>query len=150
MKPILLKMTALMCVILLIALLTACAKKADTGEANADHSATTDSIASVTEAPTAIATQPLIPNDTDPSTVKLIGTWDYKEISGYQYTFNEGGIGYYNSLGQVANFTYSADETTLIIVYEDTETPVELEYEIVGNSLNIKDPYDVITTYIRQ
>lgn len=161
MRSIFAKTTALLCVILLLFSLTACGdEKADTSEtaastaettANAD-SAATEAAQSPTEAAPADATEAAQSNDADASASDLVGSWDYAEISGFVYTFNADGTGTYDVLGEIMNFKYTADGSTIKFTYEDlvTDAPMELEYEIDGDTLNIKDSLGVTQEYHRK
>ena len=50
------------------------------------------------------------------------------------------------------NFTYEADGSTLKITYTDegVDAPMELEYEIDGDALNVKDSMGNDTLYKRK
>ncbi|MBQ7505030.1 MAG: hypothetical protein IJT79_06925 [Ruminococcus sp.] len=80
---------------------------------------------------------------------KLVGSWEY-ESGGFTYTFNDDKTGVYDVAGQKMNFTYEADGSTLSILYDGNTAPMELEYELSGDTLNVKDSTGSDTIYKRK
>lgn len=144
MKSITIKTISLICTLLLILSLAACGAKNDAKETTAPTEAAATS--SATEAPataeTDAATDAVTETEaTTSSDNSLVGSWDYSELSGMVYTFNADGTGTYDIFGEVLEFTYEADGSTLKIAYTDesVDVPLELNYEIDGDILNLKD-----------
>ncbi len=76
----------------------------------------------------------------------LLGDWTY-ESGGFTYHFKDDGTGVYDIGGEEMTFTYSAtDDVLTISFYEDTD-PMELDYEISGDTLNVKDSLGNDTIY---
>ena len=143
MKSITIKTISLICTLLLIISLAACGAKNDTKETTAPTEAAATS--SATEAPspaeTDAATDAVTEAEATASTdTGLVGSWDYSELSGMVYTFNADGTGTYDIFGEVLDFTYEADGSALKITYTDesVDVPLELNYEIDGDILNLK------------
>ena len=140
---------------LLILSLGACSKKADTAEsAAATEAAATEAAAETTaettaEAATAAETEASAETEAQ-SASPLVGSWDYAELSGFVYTFNEDGTGKYDAFGEVLNFTYTVTDSTLEFHYEDTDAPFTTEYTIDGDTLTIKDSLGEDVKYIKK
>ena len=66
----------------------------------------------------------------------LVGNWYYNDNT--YYTFNADGTGSYTAFGNLSgNFTYTESEGKLILNYEGTTIPTELNYKVEGNTLTI-------------
>ena len=77
----------------------------------------------------------------------IVGSWKY-EGGGYTYTFNEDGTGKYEFGSSAMEFTYETkDGNKLSILYKGSSVPFETEYEINGDSLNVKDSFGSDTIY---
>ena len=157
MKAITTKIIPLICAVFLISSLASCGAKNDMKETTAPTRSATASTA--TEAPAATVSATV--TATDPATATeekassdngLVGSWDYAELSGMIYTFNTDGSGTYDLFGDVMKFTYEADGSVLKITYTDegVDAPVELAYEIDGDTLNVKDSAGNDTIYKRK
>lgn len=150
-KSIINKAVLMICALVLILSLAACGAKDNAEETTAS-----------TEAAAPAATEAEAPAATDAAVIEteaqasadtgLVGSWDYTELSGVVYTFNADGTGTYDLLGEVMKFTYEADGSTLKLLYidEDVDEPMELEYKIDGDALNIKDSLGNDTIYNRK
>lgn len=88
------------------------------------------------------------PQDDKVQSSALIGTWVYEDR--YEYTFCEDGTGTYIVTGTELKFTYTADDTTLSILYDGNTDPIILDYSFVGDQLNIKDSFGEDTIYSRK
>lgn len=55
------------------------------------------------------------------------------------YTFNANGTGKYDIAGEVLNFTYTTDGSTLTIMFEGQQVPMVVEYTVDANALVIID-----------
>ena len=144
MKSITIKTISLICTLLLILSLAACGAKNDAKETTAQTEAAATS--SATEAPSPAETDAATDAVTEAEATTssdngLVGSWDYSELSGMVYNFNADGTGTYDIFGEVLDFTYEADGSTLKIALADDEvdTPTKLEYEIDGDTLIVKD-----------
>lgn len=158
-KSIFNKTVLMICALVLIISLAACGAKNDTKETTAPTESAT--ISTVTEAPAPATTEAATDAATDPATATeakassdngLVGSWDYAELSGMVYTFNADGSGSYDMFGEVMKFTYEADGAVLKITYTDegVDEPMELEYKIDGDTLNVKDSFGNDTLYKRK
>ena len=156
-KTIFNKTVLIICALVLIISLAACGAKNDTKETTAPTESAT--VSTATEAPaatvaaTVAATDAAIETEAKTSSDNgLVGSWDYAELSGIVYTFNADGTGSYDMFGEVMNFTYEADGSTLKITYTDegVDAPMELEYKIDGDALNVKDLFGNDTLYKRK
>lgn len=78
----------------------------------------------------------------------IIGSWKY-EGGDYTYTFKEDKTGTYTYGSTTMNFTYETSEGKLTLNYEGNTMPTVLEYEINGNTLNVKDSFGKDTIYNR-
>ena len=153
MKAITTKIIPLICAVFLMSSLAACGAKNDTKETTAPTESATVSTATEAPAATVAATDPATATEAKASSDNgLVGSWDYAELSGMVYTFNADGTGTYDMFGEVMNFTYEADGSTLKITYTDegVDAPMELEYEIDGDTLNVKDLFGNDTLYKRK
>ena len=150
MKNILTKSMALICALMLLSSLFACGAKNDVKEETASTETQISSAVEIslhTESSSDINTE-----ESSSHNSSLIGSWDYAELSGMIYTFNADGSGTYDMFGEVMEFTYEADGSTLKITYtdEDVDAPMELEYVIEGDTLNVKDSLGNDTIYKRK
>ena len=151
MKAITTKTISLICALFLIISLASCGAKNDAEITAAPTEPTAASTAAEATAPAAtdaaIETEAKASADTG-----LVGSWDYAELSGMVYTFNADGSGSYDMFGEVMKFTYEADDTVLKITYTDegVDEPMELEYKIDGDTLNVKDSFGNDTLYKRK
>ena len=150
-KSIFSKTVLMICALVLIISLAACGAKNDTKETTAPTESAT--VSTATEAPAPATTEAAIETEAEGSAdTGLVGSWDYAELSGMVYTFNADGTGTYDMFGEVLKFTYEADGSTLKITYtdEDVDAPMELEYKIDGDTLNVKDSMGNDTIYKRK
>lgn len=151
MKAITTKTISLICALFLIISLASCGAKNDAEITAAPTEPTAASTAAEATAPAAtdaaIETEAKASADTG-----LVGSWDYAELSGMVYTFNADGSGSYDMFGEVMKFTYEADDAVLKITYTDegVDEPMELEYKIDGDTLNVKDSFGNDTLYKRK
>lgn len=77
----------------------------------------------------------------------IVGSWKY-EGGGYTYTFNEDGTGKYELGTSVMEFTYEIkEENKLSILYKNNTVPLETEYKIEGDTLNVIDSFGNDTIY---
>ena len=79
----------------------------------------------------------------------LVGSWEY-ESGGFTYTFTEDGSGVYDVAGTKMKFTYTAENSVLSITYEGSTAPMQLEYVLSGDTLNVKDSGGNDTIYHRK
>ena len=79
----------------------------------------------------------------------LVGQWT-SEVGNYTYTFNEDGTGNYAYGDIKMEFTYTAEDGKLSILYTGNTSPFETEYTIGGNTLNVKDSFGNDTIYKRK
>ena len=150
------KATALICAAMLTCSLAACGEKTETNETTATTAAATESVtttaaeqattAAVTEAVTDATTEAA---KADASDSDIVGSWEY-EGGGFTYTFNDDGTGVYDLVGSQMKFTYTAENGVLAITYEGADAPIELEYELSGDTLNVKDSMGSDTIYKRK
>ena len=82
------------------------------------------------------------PSASDPA---IVGSWEYQG-GNYVYEFNSDLTGTYSGM----NFTYEAKNGVLSILYEGSAAPMELNYEINGTVLNVKDSQGRDTLYNRK
>lgn len=91
-------------------------------------------------------------DDTECSDKKdsIIGYWKNDEL-GYDfiYTFNEDGTGEYDAAGTIMEFTYKTDGNKISILYTGNTASFDTEYELDGDTLNIKDSFGDDTFYKR-
>lgn len=150
-KSIFNKTFLMICALVLIISLAACGAKNDAEVTTAPTEPAAASTA--TEATAPAATDAAIETEAKTSADNgLVGSWDYAELSGMVYTFNADGSGSYDMFGEVMKFTYEADGATLKITYTDegVDEPMELEYKIDGDVLNVKDSLGNDTIYKRK
>lgn len=158
-KSIFNKTVLMICALVLIISLASCGAKNNTKETTAPTESAT--VSTVTEAPAPATTEAPAPATTDAAIETeaktsadngLVGSWDYAELSGMVYTFKADGTGSYDMFGEVMNFTYEADGSTLTITFtdEDVDVPTELAYTIDGDTLNVKDSLGNDTIYKRK
>lgn len=159
MKAITIKIISLICALFLMISLASCGAKNDAKETTAPTESATVSTATeapapaTTEAPAPAKTEAVIETEANASADNgLVGSWDFAELSGMVYTFNADGTGSYNMFGEVMNFTYEADGSTLKLTFtdEDVDVPTELAYTIDGDTLNVKDSLGNDTIYKRK
>ena len=144
MKSSTIKTISLICTLLLILSLAACGAKNDAKETTAPTEAAATSSATEAPAPaeTDAATDAVTETEaTTSSDNGLVGSWDYSELSGMVYTSNADGTGTYDIFGEVLDFTYEADGSTLKIALadDDVDEPTKLEYKIDSDTLIVKD-----------
>jgi len=80
----------------------------------------------------------------------LVGSWEYKDASGYVYTFNEDKTGSYTAFGTEMKFTYEDKGTEVSILYDGNTMESTFEYKIEGNQLTIKDSFGNDVIYVRK
>lgn len=159
MKAITIKIIPLICALFLMISLASCGAKNDAKETTAPTESAT--VSTATEAPAPATTEAPAPAKTDAAIEteakasadnSLVGSWDFAELSGMVYTFNADGTGSYDMFGEVMNFTYEADGSTLKLTFtdEDVDVPTELAYTIDGDTLNVKDSLGNDTIYKRK
>lgn len=164
MKSLFTKTAVLLCAVLMAGSLTACGNKTETKETSEASAATSAAKQAVTAAAGTTAEQPTtVPETTetqrsDPAaeTAKagatdngLVGSWEY-ESGGFTYTFNSDGSGVYDVAGTQMKFTYTAENSVLSITYEGSTAPMQLEYVLSGDTLNVKDSGGNDTIYHRK
>lgn len=164
MKSLFSKTAALLCAVLMAGSLTACGNKTETketSEASASTSAVQQAVTTAAgttdEQQTTVAeTTEVQQSDSAAETAKadatdtgLVGSWEY-EIGGFTYTFNSDGSGVYDVAGNQMKFTYTAENSVLSITYEGTSAPMQLEYVLSGDTLNVKDSAGNDTIYHRK
>lgn len=161
------KAAALVCVAMLMISISACGEKTETKESSKtsetnsvatypdSSAADSTTVAAATEATTTAAeiATTAAKADADSSSpaasdANIVGSWEY-ESGGFVYTFNDNGTGTYDVAGNVMNFTYETDGTKLKITYEGSPA-MELEYELNGDTLNVKDSTGNDTIYKRK
>ena len=150
MKAITIKIISLICALFLMISLASCGAKNDAKETTAPTESAT--APSATEAPASATTEAVIETEANASADNgLVGSWDFAALSGMVYTFNADGTGSYDMFGEVMNFTYEADGSTLKLTFtdEDVDVPTELAYTIDGDTLNVKDSLGNDTIYKR-
>ncbi|MCR4610966.1 MAG: BspA family leucine-rich repeat surface protein [Lachnospiraceae bacterium] len=73
----------------------------------------------------------------------IVGTFRYIDPDIQElvctYTFNSNGTGKYDIAGEVLNFTYTTDGSTLTIMFEGQQVPMVVEYTVDANALVIID-----------
>ena len=151
-KSIINKAVLMICALLLIISLAACGAKNNAEETSASTEAAATSSATEAPAPAATAAAVIETKAQVSADTGIVGSWDYAELSGIVYTFNADGTGTYDLLGEVMEFTYEADGSALKITYldENVDAATELEYEIDGDVLNVKDSLGNDTIYKRK
>ena len=87
--------------------------------------------------------------DTKSDAPSIVGTWKY-EGGNYIYTFNADGTGTYDLGSSKMEFTYTTTDKVLSITYTGNTSPMELEYILDGNTLNVKDSFGNDTIYKKQ
>lgn len=121
----------------------------DSAKDNTEPEATQSSEATAaaeTEAPaTAAQAETTAGNDSS----ALIGSWEY-ESGGFTYTFNADGTGTYDVYGEVMNFTYTDNGSSIEMLFDDVDTPSTYEYSIEGDALTIKDSFGEDVKYIKK
>ena len=140
MKSLLTKIIALTCVALLVISLAACGESTDTKETTAAVTATE---ADKVEETTAVE------DSADDAAAALVGSWEY-EGSGFVYNFNADGTGTYDLGSDQMKFTYTATDKVLSITYDGMTEPMELEYKLDGDTLNVIDSLGSDTIYYRK
>ena len=175
MKSLFTKTAALVCAVLMAGSLTACGNKTETKETS-EASATTSAVqqAVTAAAGTTPEQQTTVAGTTpeqqttvagtaeaqrsdsaaenpkaDATDTGLVGSWEY-ESGGFTYTFNEDGSGVYDMAGTKMKFTYTAENSILSITYEGSTEPMQLEYILSGDTLNVKDSGGNDTIYHRK
>ena len=161
MKSLFSKTAALICAVLMASSLTACGNKTETKESAAATSAvqqdTTTAAGTTAEQQTTVAeTSGVQQSDSAAETAKadatdtgLVGSWEY-ESGSFTYTFNSDGSGVYDVAGTQMKFTYTAENSVLSITYEGSTAPMQLEYVLSGDTLNVKDSGGNDTIYHRK
>lgn len=163
MKHVWTKALALICVALLVLSLAACGENNKNAGSGNDASSTVSSKADSTAANDA-ASSSAVSNDAssdassdagsdaeagevDPA---LVGSWEY-EGGSFIYTFNSDGTGTYDvGAEDVMTFTYKTDGSKISFLYKGNTEPMELEYVIDGDTLNVKDSFGSDTIYKRK
>ncbi|MBQ3415506.1 MAG: hypothetical protein IJH39_09235 [Clostridia bacterium] len=79
----------------------------------------------------------------------IVGSWK-SEQGDYIYTFKEDGTGDYAVYSTKMNFTYKTENEKIAITYDGSTAAFETEYNINGDTLNIKDSFGKDTLYKRQ
>lgn len=79
----------------------------------------------------------------------IVGTWKYEQ-GDYTYTFKEDGTGDYSFSTTKMEFTYKAEDGKLSITYNGSTAPFESDYEVNGDTLNVKDSFGKDTIYKKQ
>ena len=151
MKAITIKTISLICALFLMVSLASCGAKNDAKETTAPTESAT--VSTAIEAPTPATTDAAIETEAKASADNsLVGSWDFAALSGMVYTFNADGTGSYDMFGEVMNFTYEADGSTLKLTFTDegVDMPTELAYTIDGDTLNVKDSLGNDTIYKRK
>ena len=141
----------LMC-ILMCGLFAGCS---DSNNKTSDPTEALETISIVTEAAeTTDAPQPATEAQTetvaDGNDSPLIGTWEYKDMSGFTYIFNADGTGTYDVLGEVMNFNYTDNGDSFTMTFDDTDAPTTLSYSIDGNTLTVTDSFGENVKYIKK
>ena len=163
MKSLFSKTAALICAVLMAGSLTACGNKTETKETSEASAATSAVQQAETAAATTAEQQTTVPETTeaqrsdpaaetqkaDAADTGLVGSWEY-ESGGFTYTFNEDGSGVYDVAGTKMKFTYTAENSVLSITYEGSTAPMQLEYVLSGDTLNVKDSAGNDTIYHRK
>ena len=163
MKSLFSKTAALLCAVLMAGSLTACGNKTETKETSEASAATSAAQQAVTatataaEQPTTVAgTTEAQRSESASETAKagaidngLVGSWEY-ESGGFTYTFNSDGSGVYDVAGTKMKFTYTSENSVLSITYEGSTAPMQLEYVLSGDTLNVKDSSGNDTIYHRK
>lgn len=157
MSTIIKKAAALVCAAMLVISISACGEKTETK--NSSEVSETNSVATYSDSSAAAETTVAAAETTaaeattaaakaEASNSDLVGSWEY-ESGGFVYTFNDNGTGTYDISGNVMKFTYTADDTKLTITYEGSPA-MELNYELNGDTLNVKDSAGNDTIYKRK
>ena len=164
MKSLFSKTAALICAVLMAGSLTACGNKTETKETSEASAATSAAQQAVTAAAATTAEQQTTVAGTteaqrsDPAAESpkvgatdngLVGSWEY-ESGGFTYTFNSDGSGVYDMAGTKMKFTYTSENSVLSITYEGSTAPMQLEYVLSGDTLNVKDSGGNDTIYHRK
>lgn len=164
MKSLFSKTAALLCAVLMAGSLTACGNKTETKETSEASAATSAVQQAVTAAAGPTAEQQTTVAGTaegqrsdsaaenpkaDATDTGLVGSWEY-ESGGFTYTFNEDGSGVYDMAGTKMKFNYTAENSVLSITYEGSTAPMQLEYVLSGDTLNVKDSAGNDTIYHRK
>ena len=147
MKTAFFKVIAVMCAVMLVLSLAACGNNSTPAETEA--AAVENDAAAPADTEAAPADTEAAPADDAAADTGIEGSWEY-ESGGYIYTFNADGTGTYDISGTIMNFTYTAEGGVLAITYEGSDAPMELEYEIDGDKLNVKDSMGSDTIYYRK
>lgn len=137
------KMISVVIVMLLVVSLAACgnSKKDNTATNSAQNTESTTTAQNTDDTTTATA------SDSDAQKA-IVGTWEYQG-GGFTYTFNEDGTGVYDVSGTLMNLTYTITDTKISIAF-DGSSSMELDYQLSGDKLNIKDSLGEDTIYIRK
>lgn len=85
-------------------------------------------------------------DDIEPSA--LIGSWAYEEDNNFIYTFSANGTGTYNVYGEILNFTYTDNGTSVTIVFDDA--PGTFAYTVDDNTLVMIDSTGTEVRYIKK
>lgn len=78
----------------------------------------------------------------------LIGSWAYENDENFVYTFNANGTGTYDVYGEILNFTYTDNGTSVTIVFDDA--PGTFDYTVDGNTLVMVDSTGAEVRYIKE
>ena len=81
----------------------------------------------------------------------IVGKWKNSSF-GYDfvYTFNSNGTGNYNAAGTNMPFTYKIDGNKISILYDGNTESFDTEFEIKGDTLNVKDSRGEDTFYTKE
>lgn len=168
MKHIWTKVLALICVALLVLSLAACGEKKDNAGGSDSSSAVSskedsaassstasraakddaNSSAAASSSEDAASSTAESKSDSDGDNV-LVGSWEY-EGGMFIYTFKPDGTGFYDIGSDKMNFTYEVKGNTVSFLYDGNTEPMELEFEIDGDTLNMKDSFGSDTIYKRK
>ena len=141
---------ALICAAVLVLSLTACGETTEKKEtASVSETVSEKTESSETTAESTASSKSDSSKAEASADNKLVGSWEY-ESGGFTYTFNDDKTGVYDVAGQKMKFTYEADGSTLSILYDGNTAPMELEYELSGDTLNVKDSTGSDTIYKRK
>lgn len=97
-----------------------------------------------------IAMVTLVGCDSSKNDKGLVGSWEYKDSSGYIYKFNDDLTGSYTAFGTEMKFTYEDKGDKVSILYDGNTMSSEFEYKIENNQLTIKDSFGSDVIYVRK
>lgn len=79
----------------------------------------------------------------------IVGVWK-SDLGDFTYHFNDDGSGYYDVYGTKMEFTYTAENGKISILFKENTVPFETDYNINGDTLNVKDSFGNDTLYKKQ